>query len=56
MSSNFWLLEVESRNFPHAEKERTACEFAQICKQFFLSQLEKNHMTQLPAAKNLEDI
>ena len=32
MSSNFWLLEVESRNFPHAEKERTACKGKQIQK------------------------
>ena len=24
MSSSFWLLEVESRDFSHAEKERTA--------------------------------
>jgi hypothetical protein len=28
------------------------CEFAQLCKQFFLSQPEKNHVTQLPTAKN----
>ena len=28
------------------------CEFAQLCKQFLLSQLEKNHLTQLPTAKN----
>ena len=27
-------------------------EFAQLCKQFFLSQLEKTHVTQLPTAKN----
>ena len=25
MSSSFWLLGVESRDFSHAEKERTAC-------------------------------
>jgi hypothetical protein len=28
------------------------CEFAQLCKQFFLSQLKKNHVIQLPTAKN----
>ena len=28
------------------------CEFAQFCKQFFLSHLEKNHMTQLGTAEN----
>ena len=28
------------------------CEFAQFYKHFFLSQLEKNHVTQLPTAKN----
>ena len=48
MSFSFWLLGVESRDFSHAEKERTACrfegkwlsfcEFAQLCKKFFLSQ------------------
>ena len=82
MSSSFWLLGVESLDFSHAEKERTACkdeqihkmttifiqndpigfhfvgkqlsfcEFAQLCKQFFFSQLEKNHVIQLPTAKN----
>ena len=30
MSSSFWLLEVESRDFSHAEKERTACKAEQI--------------------------
>ena len=25
MSSSFWLLGVESHDFSHAEKERTAC-------------------------------
>ena len=30
MSSNFWLLVVESRNFSHAEKERTASKAEQI--------------------------
>ena len=29
------------------------CEFAQLCKQFFLSQLEKNHVTQLTTAKKI---
>jgi hypothetical protein len=32
MSSSFWLLGVESRNFSHAEKERTACKAEQILK------------------------
>ena len=27
-------------------------EFAELCKQFFLPQLEKNHVTQLATAKN----
>ena len=68
MSSSFWLLGVELRDFSQAEKERTAgkaeqihkmttiltlgCHFAQLCKQFFLSQHEKNHVTQLPTARN----
>ena len=73
MSSSFWLLGVESRDFSHAEIERTSCkaeqihkmttvftqngprlsfsEFAQLCKQFFLSQHEKNRVTQLSTAK-----
>ena len=29
MSFSFWLLGVESRDFPHAEKERTACKAEQ---------------------------
>ena len=60
ISSSFGLFGVESRDFSHAEKERTAkncprlsfCEFAQLCKQFNLSQHEKNHVTQLSTAKN----
>ena len=32
MSSSFWLLGVESRDFSHAEKERTACKAVQINK------------------------
>ena len=32
MSSSFWLLEVESRDFSHAEKERTTCKAEQIHK------------------------
>ena len=32
MSSSFWLLGVESRDFIHAEKERTACKAEQIHK------------------------
>ena len=30
------------------------CEFAKLCKQFFLSQHEKNHVTQLSG--NVEDL
>jgi hypothetical protein len=54
-------LTVESHDFSQAEKERTACKakqihnmtkFAQLCMQFFLSQLEKNHVSQLATAKN----
>ena len=79
MSSSFWLLGVESRDFSQAEKENTAfkaeqihkmatiftpndnlgllrensCQFVNLqsfCKQFFLSQHDKNHVTQLPTA------
>ena len=32
MSSSFWLLGVESRDFSQAEKERTACIAEQIKK------------------------
>ena len=32
MSSSFWLLRVESHDFSHAEKERTACKAEQIHK------------------------
>ena len=32
MSSRFWLLGVESRDFSHVEKERTACKAKQIHK------------------------
>ena len=32
MSSSFWLLGVESRDFSQAEKERTACKAEQIHK------------------------
>ena len=32
MSSSFWLLGIESRDFSHAEKERTACKAEQIHK------------------------
>ena len=68
MSSSFCLLGVDSRDFSYAEKERTSCKAEQIhkmtiiilpngprlsfCKQFFLSQLEKSQVTQLPTAKN----
>ena len=30
MSSSFWLLEVESRDFSQAEIERTACKAEQM--------------------------
>ena len=32
MSSSFWLLRVESRDFSNAEKERTVCKAEQIHK------------------------
>ena len=32
MSSSFWLLEVDSRDFSQAEKETTACKCEQIHK------------------------
>ena len=32
MSSSFWLLGVESRDFSQAEEERTACKAEQIHK------------------------
>ena len=32
MSSSFWLMEVDSRDFSHAEKERTAHKAEQIHK------------------------
>ena len=56
MSSSFWL-GVESRDFSQAEKERTACEAGKIQEMtlqavFFFSQHDKNHVTQLPTAKN----
>ena len=34
MSSSFWLLRVESHDFSHAEKERTACKVEKIHKIF----------------------
>ena len=53
------------KNFKKENKGRTACKAkqiykmttiftqnAQLCKQFFLPQLEKNHVTQLATAKN----
>ena len=37
MSFSFWLLGVESRDFSHAEKERTACKLSKFKKgQLFL--------------------
>ena len=36
MSSSFWLLGVESRDFSQAEKERTACKAEQILKMTFI--------------------
>jgi hypothetical protein len=32
MSSDFWLLQVESHDFPQAEKERTVCKAEEIHK------------------------
>ena len=37
MSSSFWLLGVESRDFCQAEKERTACKAEQIQKMIIVS-------------------
>ena len=37
MSSSFWLLRVESRDFCQAEKERTACKAEQIQKMTIVS-------------------
>ena len=37
MSSSFWLLGVESRDFSHAEKERTTCKAEQIHKMTTIS-------------------
>ena len=34
MSSSFWLFGVESPDFSHAEKERSACEAEQIHKKY----------------------
>ena len=36
MSSSFWLLGVESRDFSQAEKEGTACKAEQIHKMTFI--------------------
>ena len=52
MSSSFWLLGVESREFSQAEKERTTCKAEQIHKMATIFTqdgpwllLEKNHVT-----------
>ena len=42
MSSSFWLLRVESRDFSQAEKERTAWKAAQIHKMTTISNLKNN--------------
>ena len=64
MSSSFWLLEVESRDFSQAEKERTAWKAEQNLKMttFFTQndnlkelsfcEFAQHHVTQLPTAKN----
>ena len=60
--ASFWMLDVESNNFSHAEKKRAACKAAeQIHKmttiftkngpRLSFGKLEKNHMTQLATAK-----
>ena len=79
--ASFWILDVKSNNFSHAEKKRAACKASeQIHKMttiftkngprllfwekivvilwtcsalqaVLFSQLEKNHVTQLPAAQ-----
>ena len=43
---------IFTQNAPRLSFELSFCDFAQLCKQFFLSQLEKNPVTQLPTAKN----
>ena len=59
MCFSFLLLGVESRDFSKAEKKRTADKAVQIQKMSTiftrndnLGHLEKNHVIQLPTAKN----
>ena len=60
MSSSFWLLKVESRDFSQAEKERTACQAEQINKMttiFTQKDNLGNHVNQLaPKSQKLEDM
>ena len=47
MFFSFWLLEIESHDFSHAEKERTACKAEQIHKMIIIftqnDNLEHDH-------------
>ena len=47
MSSSFWLLRVESREFSKAEKERTACKAGQIHFNFNFYYCSVNHQSGL---------
>ena len=37
--------------FTQKDNLRPFCEFAELCKQFFVSQIKKNHVTRLAAAR-----
>ena len=52
MSSNFWLLGVESRDFSQADKERTAGKAEQIHKRTTIFTQKENLADQLSTAKN----
>ena len=44
MSFSFWQLGVESRDFSHAEKERTACKAEQIHKMTIIIFTQKENL------------
>ena len=46
MSSSFWMLGVESRDFSHAEKERTACKAEQIHRMTIIFTFEFSVLTE----------
>ena len=57
MSSSFWLLDhviyLElKKKYILSENSYHFCDFSQLRKQLFLSQLEINHVIQQPTAKN----